>query len=196
MKRVFVGAALAITVSLGMVASAQSTGQPPQSPPQSPPATAQAPAQQPMEKAPAQDVIIVGCVQREDDYRKAHNLGKGGAAGTGVGSGDEFVLINASIQGAGATATGATGTSGGTSEGTAFELTGDQEDSLKPFVGKRVEITGKMKAAEKGAAGPTGGATAGTPPTGVDVVSKDLRLREVDVVSVKESTSGTCPAMK
>jgi hypothetical protein len=56
-----------------------------------------------------------------------------------------------------------------------------------------VEITGKLKAAEKTASGtPTGGATAGTPPTGVDVASADLKLREVDVVSVKEST-GTCP---
>jgi hypothetical protein len=133
-------------------------------------------------------------VQSEDDYRKAHNLGKGGAVGTGVGGGDEFVLISASIQGATAPS-GATGTTG-TSEGTAFELTGSNESSVKPFVGKRVEITGKMKAAEKGAAGTTGGATAGTPPTGVDVASKDLRLREVDVVSVKESTSGSCPAMK
>ena len=190
MKRVFVGATLAATVTLGMVASAQSTGQPPAQ--SAPPATAQAPAQQPTE-APAQQVTIVGCVQREEDYRKAHNLGKGGM-GSGVGQGDEFVLVGASIAGAAAPATsGATGTSGGTAEGTAFELTGDKEDELKALVGKRVEIMGKMKAAEKGPAGATGGATAGAPPTGVDVLSADLRLREVDIASVKETT-GTCPA--
>ena len=194
MKRVFVGAALAATVTLGMVASAQSTGQPPvQSPP---PATAQAPAQQPTEKAPEQPVTIVGCVQLEADYRKANNLGKGGAAGTGAGAGDEFILVNASIQQAGAPAApaGTTGTSGGTAEGTAFELSGDKEDDVKAFVGKRVEIMGKLKAAHKGPMGATGGATAGKPPEGVDVASADLKLREVDVMSVKETT-GTCPAM-
>ncbi len=188
MKRVFVGAALATTVTLGMVASAQSTGQPPQAPP---PATAQAPAQQPTAKAPEQQVTLVGCVQTEDDYRKAHNLAKGGAVGTGAGSGNEFVLINASLA---SDAPAATGTSGTTAEGKAFELSGDKEGDLKAFVGKRVEIMGKLKAAEKSATGaPTGGATAGTPPTGVDVASQDLKLREVDVVSVKES-AGTCPA--
>ena len=192
MKRVFVGAALAATVTFGMVASAQSTGQPPiQS---APPATAQAPAQQPTEKAPAQQVTIVGCVQREEDYRKAHNLGKGGAVGTGVGEGDEFVLVGATIAGAAPpAATGTAGTSGGTAEGTAFEVTGDKEAELKTFVGKRVEIMGTLKAAEKGPMGATGGATAGTPPTGVDVASQDLRLREVDIASVKETT-GACPA--
>jgi hypothetical protein len=176
-----------------MVASAQSTGQPPVQ--SAPPATAQAPAQQPTEKAPAQEVTIVGCVQREEDYRKAHNLGKGGAAGTGVGAADEFVLVNASIAGAAppAAPTGTAGTAGGAAEGTAFELSGDKEDEVKAFVGKRVEIMGKLKAAEKGPMGTTGGATAGTPPTGVDVASADLKLREIDVVSVKETT-GTCPA--
>ena len=191
MRRVFVGAALAATVTLGMVASAQSTGQ---TPAQSAPGTAQAPAQQPTEKAPEQQVTLVGCVQREDDYRKAHNLGKGGTTGTGVGSSDEFVLVGATIAGAAAPATsGTTGTSGATAEGTAFELSGEKESELKAFVGKRVEIMGKMKAAEKSPAGATGGATAGTPPTGVDVLSADLRLREVDIASVKETT-GTCPA--
>ena len=184
MKRVFVGAALAASVSLGMVASAQSTGQPPVQ--SAPPATAQAPAQQPTEKAPEQQVTIVGCLQPEADYRKAHNLGKGGAVGTGIGAGDEFVLVNASIQEAGAPATpGTTGTSGATAEGTAFELSGEKEDDLKAFVGKRVEIMGKLKAAEKGPMGATGGATAGKPPEGVDLASADLKLREVDVMSVK-----------
>jgi hypothetical protein len=193
MKRVFVGSALAMAVTLGMVASAQSTGQPPT---QQPPATAQSAAQQPTQTAPEQQVTIVGCVQREEDYRKANNLGKGGAVGTGAGAGDEFVLVNASISGANAPAapTGTAGTPGGTAEGSAFELSGDKEEEVKAFVGKRVEITGKMKAAEKGATGTTGGATAGTPPTGVDVASADLKLREIDVVSVKESTTGTCPA--
>jgi hypothetical protein len=50
-----------------------------------------------------------------------------------------------------------------------------------------------LKPAEVGAGGATGGATAGAPPRGVDVTSKDLKLRELEVTSVKASTSGTCP---
>jgi hypothetical protein len=53
---------------------------------------------------------------------------------------------------------------------------------------------GKLKPAETTASGrPTGGATAGPPPTGVDVTSKDLKLRELEVASVREA-SGSCPA--
>ena len=53
---------------------------------------------------------------------------------------------------------------------------------------------GKLKAEEAGASGrPTGGPTAGKPPEGVDVASADLKLREIDVTSVKEA-SGSCPA--
>ena len=187
MKRLFVGATLATSVTLGMVASAQSTQPPAQS---QPPATAQA---QPM-KAAAESVTLIGCVQSESDYRRANNLGKGGAVGTGVGAGDEFVLINAAKLDPAAPA-GATGTSGTTpAAGTeAYELSGDKEDDVKAFLGKRVEITGKLKAAEMSPAGPTGGATAGAPPAGVDAASKDLKLREIDVISVKEAT-GTCPA--
>ena len=190
MKRWIVGSTFAMAVTLGMVASAQSTGQAtPQSPP---PATAQAD-----QKAPEQSVTLVGCVQREEDYRKANNLGKGGAVGTGAGAGDEFVLINAAKMTAGQP--GATGTSGTAAEppaGTeAYELTGDKEDELKAHVGKRVEITGTLKAAAVAGGAPTGGATAGAPPSGVDAMSKDLRLREFDVLSFKEAP-GTCPVAK
>jgi hypothetical protein len=132
-----------------------------------------------------QQITLVGCVQKESDYRAAHDKGRGGAAGTGVGAGDEFVLTNASMatQGLKSEATAAD---------TAYELTGSNEEKVKDFIGKRVQITGKLKAAEIGAGGrPTGGATAGAPPSGVDVASKDLKLRELEVVSVAPAT-GTC----
>jgi hypothetical protein len=77
----------------------------------------------------------------------------------------------------------------------AYELTGANEGQLAQHVGKRVEITGKLKAAEIGASGPTGGPTAGAPPRGVDVTSEDLKLRELEVMSVRETT-GACPAAK
>ena len=136
-------------------------------------------------------------MQSETDYRRAQDAGKGGVAGTGIGAGNEFVLINASIApagGASPSAPGAeskpTGTAGSAS---AYELTGPAEGQLASHVGKRVEIVGMLKPAEVGAGGPTGGPTAGAPPRGVDVASSDLKLREIEVTSVREA-SGTCPA--
>lgn len=186
-KRLAGAACMSAVVAIGTVAFAQST------PPQQPPTSSQAQAQAPQPQKPeAQNVTITGCVQKEADYRAAHNLGSGGAAGTGVGAGNEYVLVNASI-GSGTVGTTGSETPGAAGAMAAFELTGEKESEVGAFVGKRVEIIGKMKAAEIGAAGPTGGATAGKPPTGVDVASKDLKLREVEVSSVKETT-GTCPA--
>jgi hypothetical protein len=186
------GAGAASVVALSMVAFAQGTqqGGAPQT-------------QTGGEKARAgagQQVTLVGCVQREADYRKAADAGKGGAAGTGVGVGNEFVLINASMSsgsGSSAQAGTSTGTSGaatGTSgtAANAYELTGSNESQAEKYVGKRVEIMGMLKPAETTASGaPTGGPTAGQPPRGVDVTSKDLQLREIEVSSVKETT-GTC----
>jgi hypothetical protein len=129
-----------------------------------------------------QQVTVTGCVQREEDYRKAHDKGRGGVAGTGVGAGDEFVLTNVS--------------SAGTEKksDTAYELTGANEKLAAAHVNHRVEITGTLKAAEVSPSGaPTGGATAGKPPSGVDVVSKDLKLRELEVANVK-MISATCEA--
>ena len=150
-----------------------------------------------------QQITVTGCIQREADYRRAHDAGRGGAAGTGVGVGNEFVLTEASVSpGASASARTAepsnpTGTAGSSATGSmAYELTGANEGAASQYVGRRVEIMGKLKAAETDASGrATGGATAGQPPTGVDVTSKDLKLRELEVTSVREST-GTCTPLK
>jgi hypothetical protein len=140
--------------------------------------------------APGGQITVTGCIQREADFRQAKDAGKGGVAGTGVGAGNEFILSNASVK-SGAEPAGAVGTSGVSA---AYELTGSGEGQAAEFVGKRVEITGRLKAAETSASGkPTGGATAGQPPSGVDATSKDLQLRELEVSSVKEAT-GACPA--
>lgn len=187
----FAGAACAAAVvAIGTVAFAENTqqAQPPTS------AQSQAQAADPQTKPDMKEVTITGCIQSEKDYRAAHNLGSGGAAGTGAGVGNEYVLINASISPSAVGTAGATKPETGAPAGTAaFELTGSKESEASTFVGKRVEIVGKLKGAEMGAAGPTGGATAGKPPTGVDVTSKDLKLREVEITSIKETT-GTCPA--
>ena len=147
-----------------------------------------------------QQVTITGCVQRETDYRRARDAGRGGVAGTGVGAANEFVLINASM-GTASRATGTTGAAGSAPTGTgvvatgaAYELTGTNERQVAQYVGQRVEISGKLKAAEVGTSGrPTGGETAGKPPEGIEIAGQDLKLREVEVASVRQVT-GTCPA--
>ena len=178
------GVAAALGVS--MAAFAQTTEQQPASPQ---PRTQTAPATSQAGSAAGQTVTVSGCIQGEADYRKAHNLARGGVVGTGVGAGNEFVLIDVKM--AGAAAAGApTGTAGAAAQ--AYELTGTNEGKAAQFAGKRVEITGMLKPAETAATAPTGGPTAGAPPRGVDVASEDLKLRELELTSVKEAT-GTCP---
>ena len=145
--------------------------------------------------AAAQQVSVIGCIQREADYRRARNQGRGGVAGTGVGVGNEYVLVNASMApaaGRTAAAGAPTGTAGTTAE---YELTGANEKQASSFVGKRVEISGMLKAAEveSPSGRPTGGPTAGKPPEGTDIAGRDLKLRELEVSSIREA-SGSCPA--
>lgn len=187
MKRMFAGATcVAGVLALSMVALAQSA-QPPAQPPAQPAAQAPAPAAQ-ESKAPAQQVTIIGCVHKEADFRRAKNLGKGGAVGTGVGAKDEFVLINASTSTTGTAAPAPTGTTGAPAGSDEFEVTGKNEEQLGAFVGKRVEVTGTIKAADTRGAAPTGGVTEAAPG------SRDLKLRELEIASVKEAT-GSCPAL-
>lgn len=137
-----------------------------------------------------QQVTVTGCVQLESVYRKARDAGRGGVAGTGIGESNEFVLTNASAPMSG----GAQAKAPAMATTMAYELTGTNEGQAAKFVGHRVEIAGKLKAAEVDAAGkPTGGVSAGSPPSGVDVISKDLKLRELEVATLREST-GSCPA--
>lgn len=149
---------------------------------------------QPQAAGAAQQVTVTGCIQREADFRKARDAGRGGVANTGVGVGNEFILAEASMPGAGATATrgagepGPAATTGGTA---AFELTGAGEGKAEQFIGKRVEISGMLKAAETAGGRPTGGPTAGKPPEGIDIAGRDLQLRELEVSSIKEAP-GTC----
>jgi hypothetical protein len=121
-----------------------------------------------VEEAP---ISLTGCVQRETDYRRQHNSGKGGFLGFGGGLGNEYVLVNAS-RGADGGRRGC-----GSATGEAYELTGSAEGDLEAFVGQRVAITGMRKAAEIDSATgqPTGGRQAGD----------DLRLFEVDVESFR-----------
>ena len=171
------------------------------------PALAQTPAQQPAQPQPrtqtttaasqkaesaSQTVTMVGCIQGEADYRKAGNLGRGGTAGSGVGVGNELVLIDAKITSAGAppAAGAATGTTGATARD--YKLTGANEGKAVQFRGKRVEVIGTIKPAASASPSSARRATDDAPQ--IDVFAgEDLRLPELDVTSVR-ATAGTCPA--
>ena len=201
------GTCTAAILAFSLAAYAQTTGQTPSG--------QSRPSSQSEQMGSAQQVTITGCVQREGDYRRAHGAGHGGAVGTGVGAGNEFVLINASHSSASSTtgtdtqagttppsstagsatgttgsSTGATGTTSGTATtapgtaggmpstagspsatagtagaaGSAFELTGAGEGQVQQYVGKRVEIVGRIKSGPSapGASGSTTGAASGT----------------------------------
>jgi hypothetical protein len=106
-------------------------------------------------------------VQRESDYRKMNDAGRGGVLGTGLGRGNEYVLVD-SAGDCGTLAAGAA----------AYELTGEGEKELAPFVGKRVEITGTLKGGDLTVDGRAEG--------GFDPIGQDLQLREVEVASFRE----------
>jgi hypothetical protein len=172
-------------LSLGMAASAQTTGQ---QPPQNRTQT-----NSPAPRQTGQTVVVRGCIESEADFRKARNLGRGGSAGTGVGVGNEFVLIDPKIASAGGPprAGGATGTTGAPAQ--PYKLTGANEGKVSQFVGKRVEITGTLKPMAQAAGAATGPTADGRPPQ-IDVFAgDDLKLSELEVASVRE-TAGTCPA--
>jgi hypothetical protein len=118
-------------------------------------------------------VTLTGCLQREADYRRQNQSGKGGPAGTGAGLGNEFVLVNVASSADDVDCTVATVE--------AYELTGSQERQLEPFVGKVVQISGMLKDATIDTA------AFGQPPTGgFDPLGQDLRLREVEIASFAE----------
>ncbi|MBI4485858.1 MAG: hypothetical protein HY655_07595 [Acidobacteria bacterium] len=126
-------------------------------------------------------ITRVGCIQREADYRRTHDLGRGGVAGTGLGRGNEYVLINAARTASGAAASQDNIDCSFEATAEAYELTGERE--LEPFVGRVVQITGMLKEADVEPVG-TSGAT--RPTGGFDPLGQDLRLHEVDVTSFQE----------
>lgn len=113
-------------------------------------------------------ITVVGCLQRESDYRRQNDSGKGGVLGTGLGRGNEYVLVDS----AGDCSKVAPGAA-------AYELTGEGERDLEAFVGRRVEITGILKGGDLTVDGRAEG--------GVDPLGQDLKLREVNVRSFREA---------
>jgi hypothetical protein len=92
--------------------------------------------------SPNTTMTLVGCLMRESDYRKAHNLGKGALGGVGLG--DEFVLVDATDSSSAPAARSTSTTCTETGSGKAYRMTGKAEEQLKPFVGRRIEVTGQF----------------------------------------------------
>jgi hypothetical protein len=217
---------IAVMVAGSMAVFAQITERPGTAP------TSQTPAAETQQQtaaatAPAEgSVAIVGCVQREADYRRTRNGGRGGAAGTGAGVGNEFVLVRPSTatlpdpQTPGALPTAsATLQTAGMAAG-AYELTGPAEGQLEQYVGRRVEIVGRMKSGptamsdrapdikvtvpESTTGRPDVSSTAVASPSGrparpaggVDITGHDLHLRKFEVASVREATGSCTPEQK
>lgn len=74
-------------------------------------------------------ITVVGCLMKESDYRRAHGFGKG--AFNGAGLGDEYVIVDSA-------------SCADTALGVAYRPTGPREHEMKPFLGQRVEVTGKL----------------------------------------------------
>ena len=138
----------------------------------------------------ARPITLIGCIQRESDYRRAHDIGRGGPVGSGIGSRDEFVLINASrVRSADSSVRDDIDCSRETTA-EAYELTGRGEDDLKPLIGRAVMVTGMLKKADVEEPVGTAGIDTPRPTGGFDPLNRDLRLFEVNVTSFQELTPG------
>ena len=124
------------TADAATAATAGSTTTPPQTPPGAAAPTTQA----------EQQITIVGWSTEGIGLPPGAEQGRGGPGGTGVKIRGRVVLTNASMATQGLKSEAAAADS-------AFELTGANEEKVKDFVGKRVQITGKLKAAAVDAAG-------------------------------------------
>ncbi len=207
-------ATTAAVLTLGMAAFAQTSQPSPTATDRDTPSTQSSspgdtPSQQGSTQAPSPEprtvaqgnaqsgspISLVGCIQREADYRKANDAGRGGAAATGLGLGNEYVLVNA-MPAAGATGSQGVADCSAATGGSAYELSGSKEGELAQFVGRRVELVGMLKNSDS-AVGTSGssGAAVGTSGTGAatsggfDPLGQDLRLPEVDVTSIRESAA-------
>jgi hypothetical protein len=88
-------------------------------------------------------VTVLGCVQKESDYRAQKNDGRGGAANTGLGVANEFMLRGAKTVNAETLKPIDTGGSNIDS----YSLTGRLEGDVQPAVGQQIAVTGYVEKA-------------------------------------------------
>ena len=103
-------------------------------------------AQQPAPTRNANDVVtVIGCVAREADYRSAIADGRGGAAGSGVGVGNEFVL-RAVRAVSGEPLRPVVSAPAGSED--VYSVTGNLERELAKAVGRQVAVSGYVEVAK------------------------------------------------
>ena len=100
----------------------------------------QAPAPTARRTQTAEQVTVAGCVTPESQASGA----RGGVLNTGAGSGNEFVLAKVT------SSSDTTPSSGASSTGTSYSLTGNREGEFSGLVGQRVEIVGTLEGTRAG----------------------------------------------
>jgi hypothetical protein len=132
---------------------------------------------------------LVGCLMKERDWRAANGPGTGGWLNTGAGVGNEYILVNA-IPGPVDQQTEAEAACSNVSGGRTYELKGpaERKRNLEPFVGRRIEVSGKLEDAKVDLAVGTSGEIVAGQPTGgpVNPRRRDLRLFEMRMDSFRE----------
>ena len=174
-----------VALCAGALASAQT-------PPAGEPQPAQPTATQPephaqMGQHEKKSVTLVGCLYREADIpgRQPNIAERAGVL-------EDYILAEAKPADA-AGEPGATGTSGAMEAGKMYKVEHLADDRLREFVGKRVEVTGKIDADDEDVNQPAG--TSGTPAPDQDesLGPDEIELPEFEAESIKEA-SGTCAA--
>ena len=89
-------------------------------------------------------VTVLGCVQKESNYRAQKNDGRGGAANTGLGVANEYILRSAKTVNAETLKPIDNGQ--GRSE-VIYSLTGRLEGDVQPTVGQQIAVTGYVEKA-------------------------------------------------
>ena len=188
-KYIVTGALAAITGSGALLAAQAPAGQ---APAQTPPAPA-APRPAPVVAEKSATTTLVGCVYREKDVPgRAPNV----AERAGVLEDYIFAEVPSSPlasaqrpSDAPGAPPAAVGTSG--SSFAMYKLEGVDGDKLKTFVGRRVEIMGRIDAEAGDQVAPAAGQRS---TTADKIVGHDrVNLSEFEVSSIKEA-AGTCPA--
>jgi hypothetical protein len=176
-KRIILATLAALSTAALAGAQAPQGGAQPQTP-RNPDPQAATPA--------AQQMTLTGCLYREDQVpgRRPNVAERAGVL-------EDYILADATVASAekrpGATA-GATGTTGtAPASGNMYKVEGPPDERLKPLVGKRVEVMGRID--PEGAPGAKPGAAKPDRGPGPD----EINLPEFEASSIRE-ISGTCPA--
>jgi hypothetical protein len=136
-------------------------------------------------------VTLVGCLQREQDVP-----GKEPNVAERAGIGEDFILTNASPKGEDTEskdsqeAVGTSGTIASTGAQKMFKIEGLDDEQLRDYIGKRVEVTGRL---DDDAASPEVGTSGNAEGSGQYEKPNRDKLPKIDAASIRPA-AGNCPA--